>query len=97
MKPTLNDTVRYLFILQLLLLAISAIIFTVVHGLDGLVAVYSLIPMIGLSPIIAILGIALLLKKQHASWFVYSGFTINFVLSSILFVRFIVISLLLGH
>lgn len=92
----LRNIIKSLFIFQLALFAASVLILTFAEGFNSLAAIYTIIPIIALSPIVALLGILLLIKRQAGSLAVYIALAINLVISLILLVRFVIISFVLG-
>lgn len=97
MKPVLPKIITFAFYAQIVLLVASLLVLWLTSGFDGLFAVFTLVPMVALAPIIAWLGVFFPYKewKQYGSWVIAAALLINTLASLGLFIRFVVLSFLL--
>src|SRR5688572_732401 len=98
MRQKIPKIITYAFYLQIALFVISLLILALMSGLDGLVAVYTLIPMVALAPIIALLAVCFPYRewKKYGSIFIGIAIIINVPIALIIFIRFVVLSFLLN-
>ncbi len=97
MKYKVPKIITYAFYLQIVLFIVSVVVLGTTGEFDGLLAVYTLIPVVILGPIIACLGIFFPYRewKKYGSIFIGAALVINISVSLTIFIRFVILSFLL--
>lgn len=97
MRTQIPKLIQGAFYIQLALFAVSTIILVGAQGYSTFLAVYTLLPMIALAPVVAVLAIFFPWRqwRQYLTKVIVVALLINITVSAIIFVRFVVISFIL--
>lgn len=93
MKEKIPKIIAIAFTIQALLFAISVVILETAEGLNGLFALYTIIPLVCLAPVIAFLAIWFPYKqwRQKGNIFPAVAVVINVLITATLIIRHIII------